>query len=200
MQVRRDTIRTARPEQQLERPHIYRALELFRNSTAHFNDHVSANLDTFESKSRRITRRSCHRRYSPSGDSIQANTRRGAFRVNNCPSMARRSRHDESRPSPGRRHEGSQQKGGLGSACADAGGDGHARHRQPHFLCAVKARLRRCCCRKYTRHPRGASACEPRRMAACETVQHPSRLAQGSHLRVTTTFIAPSQNTAQFFP
>src|SRR5260370_11945309 len=34
-------------------------------------------------------------------------------------------------------HEGSQQEGGVGSACANAGGDGNARHRRRCFLLAV---------------------------------------------------------------
>jgi hypothetical protein len=37
----------------------------------------------------------------------------------------------------GELHEGSHQEGGLGSACADAGGDGHAGHRQFYLLLAV---------------------------------------------------------------
>src|SRR5258707_15784142 len=41
-----------------------------------------ANLVTSESKCRRITIRPWHGRYSLSGDSIKANTRRGVFRVN----------------------------------------------------------------------------------------------------------------------
>lgn len=39
----------------------------------------------------------------------------------------------------GERHEGSHQKGGLGSICAHAGGDGDARHRQRRVLLAMKA-------------------------------------------------------------
>src|SRR6266702_5929283 len=46
--------------------------------------------------------------------------------------------NDESRPSLGRkRHEGSHQGGGLGSARAYAGGDGDARHRQHLVLRAL---------------------------------------------------------------
>jgi hypothetical protein len=37
----------------------------------------------------------------------------------------------------GARYEGSHQKGSLGSACANAGGDGHARHRRLCVLLAV---------------------------------------------------------------
>src|SRR5690348_10720696 len=44
-------------------------------------------------------------------------------------------------PSLGRTHEGSHQKGGLGGACADGGGDGNARHRRRHLLLAVKPRF-----------------------------------------------------------
>ena len=54
--------------------------------------------------------------------------------------ILRASRSDELCPSLGSYHEGSHQKGSLGSACADGGGDGNARHRRRHLLLAVKPR------------------------------------------------------------
>ena len=38
-------------------------------------------------------------------------------------------------------HEASHQKGGLGGACANAGGDGNARHRRHYLLLAVRAAI-----------------------------------------------------------
>jgi hypothetical protein len=93
-----------------------------------------------EPKCRRIAVQTWHGRYSLSGDSIKANTRRGVFRVKIIDRPACLSRSDESCPSLGRKHEASHQKGGLGGACANAGGDGNARHRQRHLLRAVKPR------------------------------------------------------------
>src|SRR3954468_2865349 len=64
------------------------------------------------------------------------------------------SRNDDSCPSLGSYHEGSHQKGGLGGACADGGGDGNARHRRRHLLLAVKPPLASECVRKQSRiHP-----------------------------------------------
>jgi hypothetical protein len=96
-----------------------------------------SNLVTRESNCRRITNRLWRGRYSLSWDSSKANTRRGVFRVKLGPLFAL-SRNGESRPSLwGEWHEGSHQKGGLGSARANPGGDGNARHRQRRLLLAV---------------------------------------------------------------
>jgi len=62
----------------------------------------------------------------------------GVFRVTTIGRRVRSARIDESRPSLGRkRDEGSHQGGGLGSACAYAGGDSDARHRQCSVLLAL---------------------------------------------------------------
>jgi hypothetical protein len=102
---------------------------------------------TMLSNSRRITIRSCQGRYSPSGDSTKANTRRGVFRVKiSEPSSPLRATmtHAHSldaqflgKQVQGDNDEGCHQKGSLGGARANSGGDGHARHRRRCVLCAV---------------------------------------------------------------
>ena len=101
---------------------------------------------TILSNSRRITIRSCQGRYSPSGDSTKANTRRGVFRVKiSEPSSLLRATmtHAHSldaqflgKQVQGDSDEGCHQKGSLGGARPNSGGDSHARHRR---LCVLRA-------------------------------------------------------------
>src|SRR6266404_6119729 len=94
-------------------------------------------------------------------------------------SVSALARNDDSRPGLGEPHEGSHQKGVLGGARANAGGDGNARHRERALLLAIIITTRS---QRYEAiHP--AQLNQPRNTTASTTTQPLPALSSSTGLR-----------------